>query len=128
MLNKLIVIGRLGQSPKLAKTKNDKVICTFSVAVDSGFGEYKTTDWFNCSCFGAMAEACAKYLQKGSQVYLEGSIHMRTYKGKDGTEKSSMDYAVSDVKFLSKASKAQSQPQSPQPVPNDDYFQNDIPF
>ena len=83
-LNKIIVIGRLGDDPEMQYLPNDKATAKtkLRVAVNSGYGEYATVDWFNVEVFGKQAEACNEFLQKGNRVYVEGSIHFREYEGK----------------------------------------------
>jgi single-strand DNA-binding protein len=74
MVNKVILIGRLGKDPELRSTQSGKQVCKFSLATDSGFGDQRKTEWHNVVTFGRQAENCAKYLHKGSVAYIEGNI------------------------------------------------------
>lgn len=101
MFSKTIIIGRLGQSPRFSTSKSGTSVCSFSMAVDTGYGDKKVTDWFSVTVFGKTAENCNRYLQKGSLVNVEGVVHLRKYQGKDGTEKSCIELVGNSVTFLS---------------------------
>jgi single-strand DNA-binding protein len=92
MLNKSMIIGRIGQAPK-AFAKG----CSFSVATDSGWGEKKTTIWENVSVFGKQAEFVLKYAQKGQLVYVSGRREQST-KG----DKVYVNIIADEVKLLDK--------------------------
>lgn len=104
MLNKALLIGRLGKDPELRTSQSGKQFCSFTVATDNGYGEKKTTDWHNVVCFDKCAEACGKYLKKGSPVYVEGRISYDKYTDKNGVEKISTRIVASTVDFLPKQS------------------------
>ena len=118
MFSKTIIIGRLGQSPRFSTSKSGTSVCSFSVAVDTGYGDKKQTDWYGVTVFGKTAENCNRFLQKGSLVNVEGIVHLRKYQGKDGTEKSCLELVGNAVTFLSsrqdapreQATQPQSQP------------------
>ncbi len=128
MFSQTTIIGRLGQSPRMTTSKTGKSVCSFSVAVDTGYGESKKTDWFNVATFGKTAENANTYLTKGSLVCVVGVVHLNTYQGKDGTTKASLELVGNDVRFLTpKSERPQQQPQqqtSTSPVPSQDaaYF------
>ena len=82
-MNKVILMGFLGQDPKLA-TQN---VCKFKLATsdkkkDADGTWVDATEWHNITVFGKSAENCAKYLSKGSQVLIEGKIKTDQYKDK----------------------------------------------
>ena len=124
MFSQTTIIGRLGQSPRMTTSKTGKSVCSFSVAVDTGYGESKKTDWFNVATFGKTAEVANTYLTKGSLVCVVGVVHLHTYQGKDGTTKASLELVGSDVRFLTPKSERPQQQTSPSPVPSQDaaYF------
>ena len=139
MFSKTIIIGRLGHSPSKKDTKTGTPMCTFSVAVDSGYGDRKVTDWFSVSAFGKQAENCLQYLGKGSLVNVTGTVHLREYDGRDGKRHASLELSADSVVFLSRAD-AQAQPdaqspsqaQSAQAQPQDTFggelFDDECPF
>lgn len=112
MLNKAMLIGRLGKDPEMRHTATGAPVCTMSIAtnsfrIDRNTGEKSnTTEWHNIVCWNRTAENVAQYLRKGSLVYVEGRIQYRTWQAQDGTTRNSTEIVASDVKFLdSKASR-----------------------
>lgn len=84
-LNKVQLIGNLGRDPEMRYTQNGNAIGTFSIATGRVWTDQSTnqrrerTDWHNIVCWGRLAEIASQYLQKGSQVYVEGELQTRTY-------------------------------------------------
>lgn len=97
MINKVILLGRLGRDPELKYTNNQKPLCVMSVATDNG--KDKAPDWHNVIAFDKLAENCAQYLTKGRQVYIEGSIKTQTYK-KDGEKRYRTKIVAYQIKFI----------------------------
>ena len=92
--------GRLGGDPEVKTTKNDKIVCNFSVAVDYGYGEYKETIWFKCVAWGKAAETLGKYLHKGDMVCLTGNVKASGYVNKSGEVGATLDFTVQGWRFL----------------------------
>ena len=131
-LNKVMLIGRLGKDPEIRYTQGGLAIGSFSLATSEKYkkqnGEMEErTEWHNCTVFGKQAETIEKYLHKGSQVYVEGSIRTEKYQ-KDGQDRYATKIIVNGFQFLdSKGSQSQggqSPAQSSAPVVSDD----EIPF
>ena len=104
-LNKIMLIGNVGADPELRYTPNGAPVAEFTMAVNrrytTGDGEQKEeTEWFNVSAWGKLGETCNQYLTKGQQVYIEGRMSSRTYEGRDGTTRVSIDVSLNDVQFL----------------------------
>ncbi len=93
MVNKVILIGRLGKDPVLKHFSNDNAIAEFSVATDESYRNKEgqkvdQTEWHNVKIpTKKQAEIAEKYLKKGSMVYVEGRIRTRSYDDKDGNKK-----------------------------------------
>lgn len=88
-INKAILVGNLGRDPELRRIGDDVAVCNFSLAttqrVRSREGNYEDrTEWHNIVMWRGLAETAAKYLKKGSTVYLEGKITTRNYDDADG--------------------------------------------
>lgn len=103
MRNLVILIGNLGDKPKLNQANNGTAVANFSVAttenwMKDGQKESKTT-WHRVNVWGKQAENCEKYLDKGSKVYIEGKIDNRSYE-KDGEKKYVTEIVAREVKFL----------------------------
>lgn len=134
MFSKTIIIGRLGHSPSKKDTKSGTPMCTFSVAVDTGYGDRKVTDWFSVSAFGKQAENCLQYLGKGSLVNVTGTVHLREYDGRDGKRHASLELSADSVVFLSRADaqQAQAETQAPEQSQADTFggeiFDDECPF
>ena len=116
-VNKLILVGRVGQTPEITY-HSWGAVCNFSVAVnkkykDKGSGELvEKTDWFRVSTFNRQAETCAEYLLKGSEVYVEGPMESRT-SVKDGVTHPAWEVKASGVTFLGGKKEAPDERQDP---------------
>ncbi len=125
-VNKAILVGRLGQDPKL-----DGKRCTFGIATtetwkaDDGSKQEATT-WHNITVWGKLADLCAQYLSKGREVYVEGSIEKRQYKDKEGAEK--WHYGVKAYKVVFLGSKADNTGADTEPAQGDDDDSDSLPF
>ena len=96
-LNKVLLIGNLGQDPSVRYLDNNKVVASFTLATNESYtdrnGERKTeTEWHNIEMWDQMAKNVDNlkqrgYLKKGSQVYIEGKIRTENYKDKEGIDR-----------------------------------------
>ena len=105
MLNKVILIGRLGKDPETRFMPNGEAVCNFSVATSESWKDQsgqrqERIEWHNITMYRRLAEIAGQYLKKGSQVYLEGKIQSRKYQGKDGIERTAYDIIVNEMKML----------------------------
>lgn len=106
-VNKVIILGNLGKDPELRRA-GSQAVCNFSVATsdrwtDKASGQpQERTEWHRIVVWGKQAENCAKYLQKGRSVYIEGRLQTREYPDpKDATQKRySTEIVASAVQFL----------------------------
>ena len=106
MLNKVILIGRLGKDPETRFMPNGEAVCNFSVATSESWKDQsgqrqERIEWHNITMYRRLAEIAGHYLKKGSQVYLEGKIQSRKYQGKDGIERTAYDIIANEMKMLS---------------------------
>ena len=121
MLNKVILIGRLGRDPEVRYMPNGEAVCNFSVATSEKYTDkngqrQEATEWHNVTMYRKLAEIAGQYLTKGSQVYLEGKIQSRKYQGKDGIERTAYDIIVNEMKMLGGGnSEQQAQAEAPTP-------------
>ena len=112
MLNKVILIGRLGRDPEVRYMPNGEAVCNFSVATSESWKDQsgqrqEKTEWHNVTMYRRLAEIAGQYLTKGSQVYLEGKIQSRKYQGKDGIERTAYDIIANEMKMLGGGSDGQ---------------------
>ena len=102
MLNHIVLIGRLVADPELRITeKVGKSVCKFRLAVDSGFGDNKRTDFINIIAFGKTAELAAEYLSKGKMTAVEGRLQIRNYQTPENEKRTTTEVIANSVKFLS---------------------------
>lgn len=105
MLNKVVLIGRLGRDPEVRHMPNGEAVCNFSVATSESWNDrngqrVERTEWHNITMYRRLAEIAGQYLKKGSQVYLEGKIQSRKYTDKNGIERTAYDIIVNEMKML----------------------------
>ena len=111
-LNKVMLIGNVGQDPELRYTPDGHPVANFSIAVNRRRRvgeEYKDeTEWFNIVCFSRTAENVNQYLTKGQKVYVEGRFQSSEYVGQDGNQRKSFEVIANEVTFLSTKNEADS--------------------
>lgn len=118
MLNKVILIGRLGKDPEVRYMPNGEAVCNFSVATSESWKDQngqsqERTEWHNITMYRKLAEIAGQYLKKGSQVYLEGKIQSRKYTDKNSAERTVYDIIVNEMKMLGGNTQAPAQKQQP---------------
>lgn len=104
-MNKVILIGRLTKDPVLTTVSTGTNVCKFTLAVDRQFKDAsgnKQADFLNIVVWRAQADNCAKYLRKGSQCAVVGSIQTRTYDDKNNEKKYVTEITADNVEFLGK--------------------------
>ena len=115
-LNKVMLIGNVGQDPELRYTPDGNPVANFSIAVNRRrrIGEeYKDeTEWFNIVCFSRTAENVNQYLTKGQKVYVEGRFQSSEYVGQDGNQRKSFEVIANEVTFLSTRSEVETNNQN----------------
>jgi single-strand DNA-binding protein len=105
-LNKVLLIGRLGQDPEMRYTPSGRPLTKFQLAANRSWttadGEKKSeTEWFNIVAWGKLAEICNQYLKKGQLVYIEGRLHTRQWKDDQGANHSSVEVITQEMIMLS---------------------------
>lgn len=99
-VNKVILVGNLGQDPEVRYMPNGGAVTNITLATsdtwrDKQTGESKEiTEWHRVVLFGKLAEVAGEYLRKGSQVYIEGQLRTRKWQGTDGQEKYTTEIVV----------------------------------
>lgn len=102
-MNKVFLIGRLTHDPQASTTGSGYSYCRFSIAVDRYSRDRENSaDFINIITWNDLASNCVKYLQKGSQVAVMGSIVTGSYE-KDGVKRQTFDVRADQVEFLSRA-------------------------
>ena len=109
MVNKVILVGNLGQDPEVRTTQGGTSVCNMSVATSERrkdkSGEYSDhTEWHRVVVFGKQAENVGRYLNKGSKVYIEGKLSTSKWQDKEGHDRYTTEIIADGyggVKFLS---------------------------
>ncbi len=104
-VNKVIVLGNVGNDAELKFTAGGKPVANFSVAVNESFtngnGEkVERVEWFRCVAWNGLAEVCGQYLTQGKQVYLEGRLQTRKYDNKEGNARTVTEVVVGTLRLL----------------------------
>lgn len=104
-INKAILIGNLGADPEMKYTASGTPLCTFRLATSETFNDrdgnqQERTEWHRVVAWGKLGEICGKYLSKGRQVYIEGSIRTRSWDDQDGNKRYMTEINARDVQFL----------------------------
>ena len=104
-INKVILVGNLGNDPETRYSQSGSAITTISVATSESWkdknGEQKErTEWHRVKFFGRLAEIAGEYLKKGRQVYIEGSLRTEKYTDKEGVEKYATDIVANEMQML----------------------------
>ena len=104
MVNKVMLVGRLGRDAEFKIIASGAAVAKFSLAMsekwkDKNGETQERTEWANCVLWGKAAEALSKYLTKGTQAYVEGSLQTRSY-DKDGSTRYVTEVKVDQVRLL----------------------------
>ncbi len=120
-MNKVILVGRLGQDPKLAYAASGVAVANFSMATDESYtdrdgNKVEKTEWHKIVVFAKQAELCSNYLSKGSLVLVEGSLQTRKWQDQQGQDRFTTEIKAQRVQFLDTRSQGQ-EAQSYVPAP-----------
>lgn len=139
-LNKVMIIGHLGQEPSLTTLNNGEGACRLSVATSKKWQDQRTgetverTEWHKVVLYRKLAEIAGQYLRKGAQVYVEGELQTRQWTDQNGIERYTTEIIGNSLQMLGKKDDAptQHQPkpqqqQAPQATA-DNNFDDDVPF
>ena len=141
-VNKVILVGNLGQKPEMRYTATQSAVANLSVATteswkDKESGEMRDkTEWHRVVYFGKLAEIVEKYLDKGSSVYIEGKLQTRKWQDKNGADRWTTEIVGSELTMLGSRSTNSNNSsgfdQSESPFPDNDAGEgltdDDIPF
>jgi len=146
-INKVILVGNVGQDPETRYMPSGAAVTNFTVATNESWKDKQTgeqkerTEWHRVAMFNRLAEIAAEYLRKGSQVYIEGKLRTRKWQGQDGQDRYTTEIIADEMQMLGGrggsgggsfggggggGSQQGGGNQPPQPGPDD--FDDDIPF
>jgi len=105
-VNKVILVGNLGNDPETRYTASGAAITNISIATSESWRDKQTgenqerTEWHRVVFFSRLAEIAGEYLRKGSQVYVEGSLRTRKWQGQDGVDKYTTEIVANEMQML----------------------------
>lgn len=104
-VNKVILVGRLGQNPEVRYTPSGQAVANFSIATNESWTDkqgqkQERAEWHRIVVWGKTAELCQQYLSKGRQAYVEGRLQTRQWQDKDGQTKYTTEVQAQTVQFL----------------------------
>ncbi|MFV0483770.1 MAG: single-stranded DNA-binding protein [Bacteroidales bacterium] len=106
MVNKVILVGNVGQEPEVRHLDNNVSVASFSLATSETYSKdnerVTTTEWHNIVAWRALADITEKYIHKGSQLYIEGRLRNRSYDDKDGVKKYRTEIFADTIRLLGK--------------------------
>lgn len=126
-MNYVSMIGRLTKIPDIRQTTTGKNVCTFTLAVNRRYKDAQgkaTADFFPVQAWEKLAELCARYLDKGSKVFVSGELRNRSYEAKDGTKRTVTEIIATEVEFLS----PKAEPAMPPMEEWEQFEDSDLPF
>lgn len=104
-INKVIVVGRLGNDPEIKNVSPTQTVARLSVATSENWTDregqkQERTEWHRIVVWGKLADLCGKYLTKGRQVYVEGRLQTRSWEDQQGQKKYTTEIVANTVQFL----------------------------
>ena len=137
-VNKIILIGNLGQDPELRYTSSGVAVASFSMATGESWKDQdgnvqEKTQWHKCVAWRKLAEIVGEYLKKGSKVYVEGRIQYRSYDDKNGVRRDITEIVIDQMLMLDSkgASHSEGAASAPSPASTEDTGPDrvdDLPF
>lgn len=114
-VNKVILIGHVGQDPEVRYTPGGDAVCNVSVATNREWRDAKgnvqsDTQWHRLVAWGKLAEIFGDYVRKGREIYVEGRLEYRKYTDKEGIERYSCDIHVNELRLLGRKPGGEGEP------------------
>jgi single-strand DNA-binding protein len=133
-VNRVTLIGFLGDAPELRFSPKGTPVGTFSLAVnerwkDGDGAPRERLEWFKIVCFGRLAEVCGEFLNKGRHVYLEGRLQTRKWKGPEGEPRTAFEVVANQMQILDRVQKnGNGAKDDSSPEPDEPIDERDNPF
>ncbi len=104
-VNKVILVGRLGNDPEVHYTNSGKAVAKLSIATSENWADkegqrQERTEWHRIVVWGKLGELCGEYLKKGRQVFIEGRLQTRSWEDKEGQKKYTTEIVAQNIQFL----------------------------
>jgi single-strand DNA-binding protein len=134
MINKVILVGRLGKDPEIRHLENGAVVANFSIATSERYkakdGDWQDkTEWHNIAAWRSLAEFSEKWLKKGGLVFIEGKIRTRSWEDKDKNKRYTTEVVADVIRKLDwKKDEAGSSQEPELAESNNEDVKDDLPF
>ena len=105
-INKVILVGHLGQDPEVKFTASQQAVCNISIATSTSWTDktsgdkQERTEWHRVVLYQRLAEIAGEYLRKGSQIYIEGRLQTRKWQDQNGTDRYTTEIVANDMQML----------------------------
>ena len=105
-INKVILVGHLGQDPEVKFTASQQAVCNISIATSESWTDktsgdkQERTEWHRVVLFRRLAEIAGEYLRKGSQIYIEGRLQTRKWQDQNGGDRYTTEIVANDMQML----------------------------
>lgn len=99
-MNKVHLIGNLTKDPELRYTKQNTPVASYTIAINSRYGENQQTDFINISTWGKSGEFVSKYFKKGQPIAITGRLKNKNYEDSNGNKHYSMEVITEDIEFV----------------------------
>jgi len=131
MINKVILVGRVGKDPEVRHLDNNSVVASFTLATNESYknknGEKVTnTEWHNIVVWRSLAEIAGRYIKKGTMLYVEGKIRTRSWNDKDGNKRYTTEIEADNFQMLSARSDESGNTGSSSPMQSNAVSGNDF--
>lgn len=137
-INKVIIVGHLGNDPEMRSMPNGEAVANISVATSEAWTDKNTgerrevTEWHRIVFYRKLAEICGQYLKKGAQVYIEGRLRTRKWQDQNGQDRYTTETQGDVVQMLGTRPQSADGANNSQPMPQQDAsanaFDDSIPF
>ena len=137
-INKVIIVGHLGNDPEMRSMPNGEAVANISVATSEAWTDKNTgerrevTEWHRIVFYRKLAEICGQYLKKGAQVYIEGRLRTRKWQEQNGQDRYTTEIQGDVMQMLGTRPQSVDGANNPQPMPQQDAsanaFDDSIPF
>lgn len=117
----------MSKAPDVKQTTSGKTVCSLTIAVNRRYKDAQgnaTADFFSVQAWEKLAELCARYLDKGSKVFVSGELRNRSYEAKDGSKRTVTEIIANEVEFLS----PKAEPATPPVEEWEQVEDSDLPF
>lgn len=137
-INKVIIVGHLGNDPEMRSMPNGEAVANISVATSEAWTDKNTgerrevTEWHRIVFYRKLAEICGQYLKKGAQVYIEGRLRTHKWQDQNGQDRYTTEIQGDVMQMLGTRPQSKDGANNPQPMPQQDAsanaFDDSIPF